>query len=290
MSFPVKRKWAASYDAGVCSVCGQQLAICPLVHALCGVRVLGEKSLADHVVPPLRHQLRGPALRGERALEDRVESVRSGVPSVAGEGGEIIGLREVTESDSPSHSSSFVNSSKSFVGVSTPSSNSVCARSAFPAFASASPSRTGHSLAPLCAAVVTHAASPVHDARNSVACCSQGPTERGPTKGGVSGRAEDLHPVSEVETGVNFRLACRVQGRLLCTPPGGDQDQAPGGAVTPSTRRFLMPNTCHLGADWASGNRWAGGRCVKPHSRGIWVLKGNARARLLADNLDHLSV
>ena len=36
----------------------------------------------------------------------------------------------------------------------------------------------------------------------------------------------------------------------------------------PPTRRFLIPNTCHVGADWASGNRWAGRRCVVPQGRG----------------------
>ena len=35
----------------------------------------------------------------------------------------------------------------------------------------------------------------------------------------------------------------------------------------PSTRRFLLSNSCHLGVDWASGNQWAGRRCVKPHGR-----------------------
>ena len=58
----------------------------------------------------------------------------------------------------------------------------------------------------------------------------------------------------------------------------------------PSTRRFLIPSSCHLGADWASGNRWAGRRCVKPQSRGFGCQKGNARARMLFENLDHLRV
>ena len=33
-------------------------------------------------------------------------------------------------------------------------------------------------------------------------------------------------------------------------------------------RRFLVPYSCHLGADWASGDQWAGGRCVVPRGRG----------------------
>ena len=43
---------------------------------------------------------------------------------------------------------------------------------------------------------------------------SQGPTARRCTKGGVSGPAEDLRPVSEVESGVNFRPAGRVRGQV----------------------------------------------------------------------------
>ena len=39
-----------------------------------------------------------------------------------------------------------------------------------------------------------------------------GPTGRRCTKGGVSGPAKDLRPVSEVEAGVNFRLAGGVRG------------------------------------------------------------------------------
>ena len=37
----------------------------------------------------------------------------------------------------------------------------------------------------------------------------------------------------------------------------------------PSTRRFLVSNSCHLDMDWTSGNQWAGRRCVEPHSRGF---------------------
>ena len=41
-----------------------------------------------------------------------------------------------------------------------------------------------------------------------------GPSGTRRVKGGVSGPAEDLRPVSEVEAGVNFRLAGGVRGRL----------------------------------------------------------------------------
>ena len=51
--------------------------------------------------------------------------------------------------------------------------------------------------------------TPMHDAHNSWSDTGrvQGPTGRRCTKGGVSGPAEDLRPVSEVEAGVNFRPA-----------------------------------------------------------------------------------
>ena len=60
--------------------------------------------------------------------------------------------------------------------------------------------------------------------------------------------------------------------------PGSNQALEPGesGRVRshlPSTRRFLIPNSCHLGADWVSGNQWAGRRCVKPHGRGFGCLR-----------------
>ena len=83
--------------------------------------------------------------------------------------------------------------------------------------------------------------------------------------------------------------------RLQVHFPGGNQAQVPGGtgkvrSHLPSTRRFLVSNSCHLGTDWTSGSQWAGRRCVKPHSRGFGVLKGNARTRMLPANLDHLRV
>ena len=37
----------------------------------------------------------------------------------------------------------------------------------------------------------------------------------------------------------------------------------------PSTRRFLVSNSCHLDTDWTSGNQWAGRSCVVPHNRGF---------------------
>ena len=59
------------------------------------------------------------------------------------------------------------------------------------------------------------------DARNSWSDTvrSQGPTARRCTKGGVSGPAEDLRPVPEVEAGVNFRPAGRVWGQVAGSLP-----------------------------------------------------------------------
>ena len=56
----------------------------------------------------------------------------------------------------------------------------------------------------------------MHDARNSVARRGQGPTRRWCSKGGVSGPAEDLRPVSEVEAWVNFRSTGRSTGASCC--------------------------------------------------------------------------
>ena len=103
--------------------------------------------------------------------------------------------------------------------------------------------------APASFEVVAHVRSPLmHDARNSwsdtgrnarctggllLVCKStshnlevgrQGPTRRRGTKGGVSGPAEDLRPVSEVEEG---RPAV-YGGRLQVHFPGGNQAQVPG--------------------------------------------------------------
>ena len=48
---------------------------------------------------------------------------------------------------------------------------------------------------------------------------------------------------------------------------GGDQDQVPGWSWSRAVT--LDTHSCHLDADWASGNRWAGRRCVVPSGRVI---------------------
>ena len=66
----------------------------------------------------------------------------------------------------------------------------------------------------------------------------QGPTRRKSSKGGVSGPAEDLRPVSEVEAGVNVRPSGGVRGQVAGSLPGRQPGtgtrQVTGGAVTPS--------------------------------------------------------
>ena len=121
------------------------------------------------------------------------------------------------------------------------------------------------------------------------ACC---PTGSLCTKGGVSGPAEDLRPVSEVEAGVNFRPAGAARGRLQVQSPGGNQAQArqgrcghtfppPGGSWYPT--RVTWIRIGHQAIDGLT-------KVCGTARSGIWVLKGNARARTLPENLDHLRV
>ena len=111
--------------------------------------------------------------------------------------------------------------------------------------------------------------SPLHDARNSrcagglsPVCKStsynlevgrQGPTWRRGSKGGVSGPAEDLRSVSEMEAGVNSRPAGGVQGQVAGSlprrQPGTGTRQVRGGVVTPS----LLPEV--PGTQFASPGR-----------------------------------
>ena len=125
--------------------------------------------------------------------------------------------------------------------------------------------------------------------------CSQGPTGRKRVKGGVSGPAEDLRLVSEVEAGVNFRPAGgargQVPGSLLGKQPGTGTRRVRGGVDTPSLHpevlgtRFASPGR---GLDIMQSMGWT--KVCEAALSGIWVLKGNARARMLPANLDHLRV
>ena len=163
-----------------------------------------------------------------RDLEDGIGGVRPGGPATAGECSEAIGLREVLESDS-SHVSRVTNSSDSLVGV----SSHACARAARAVVASASLSCSRVSSSALSAAVGARAVvTPTRDARDSVVsglvarakvhqlqlgCLSQGSCgEEAYQRGRVSGPAEDLRPVTEVEAGVKFSAGRQSAGAGCC--------------------------------------------------------------------------
>ena len=121
--------------------------------------------------------------------------------ATAGESQRIIRLREQHECDFP-----FLGSS-GCVGVD--------ARARASALPAASASLSSSAFPPASLAVVAHAPStPMHVAHNSWSDTVRvrGPTAQGGLKVGVSGPAEDLRPVSEVEAGVNFRPAGSVRG------------------------------------------------------------------------------
>ena len=123
----------------------------------------------------------------------------------------------------------------------------------------------------------------------------QGPTRRQGTKGGVSGPAEDLRPVSEVEAGVNFRPVGGVRGQVAGSiprrQPGTGTRQVRRGVVTP----FLHPEVPGIqfvspgyGLDIRQAMGWT--KVCGTTRSGIWVLKGDARACMFPANLDHLRV
>ena len=124
---------------------------------------------------------------------------------------------------------------------------------------------------------------------------SQGPRGRKRCKGGVSGPAEDLRPVSEVEAGVNFRPAGGVRGQVAGSlprrQPGTGTRRLREGVVTPSLHpevpgiQFVSPGR---GLDIRQSMGWT--KVCGTARSGIWVLKGNARTRMLPENLDHLPV
>ena len=192
---------------------------------------------------------------------------------------------------------------------------SACARDASALPAAAAP-RSWSTVARLSDAVVVHAhASPMHRARNSggtggllpvqrsTSCCLknswsdtfrvQGPTGTKRVKGGVSGPAEDLRPVSEVEAGVNFRPAGVVRGQVAVPwrQPGTGTRQVRRGAVTPSLHpeapgiQFVSPG---YGLNIRQSMGWT--KVCGTAQSGIWVLKGNARTFMFPANLDHLRV
>ena len=193
-------------------------------------------------------------------------------------------------SDFPSLSNS-AHSSNSCLGSST----SACARRV----ASERVCLGSSSLA--VSAAVAHAhTSILHDAcSNSWSADTgrvKGPTGKRGTKGGVSGPADDLRPVSEVETRGKFpagrqctEAGCRFTSRKATKHRY--QEGNGEGVGTPS----LHPEV--PGTQFASPGRGLGIRqsicwtkvCETAQS-GIWVLKGIARTRMFPANLDHLRV
>ena len=156
--------------------------------------------------------------------------------ATAGESEGNTGLPEVIESDFPSLPNSS-HSPNSRLG----SLSSACARRVARCVAAA-PARVCLGSSSSVSAAVAHAhASILHGA--CINSCSdtvrlQGPTGTRRVKGVVSGPAEDLRPVSEVETGVNVRPAGGVRGQVAGSLPGKQPGTGTrnvrGGAVTPS--------------------------------------------------------
>ena len=109
----------------------------------------------------------------------------------------------------------------------------------------------------------------------------------------VSGPAEDLRPVSEVEAGVNFRPAGGVRRQVAVSlprkQPRACARQQRVGVVTPSLHPEVpgiqLPGR-GLGIRQSMG--WT--KVCETARSGIWVLKGNARTRMLPAILDHLRV
>ena len=116
--------------------------------------------------------------------------------------------------------------------------------------------------------------------------CSQGPTGTRRVKGGVSAPAEDLRPVSEVESGVNFRPVagpgcCAVSREATRTRfqevswGCGDTFGPPGGSRYP------------IRVTWT----WICNQAIDGLEEGVLDRKnGDARAHMLPANLEHLRV
>ena len=94
---------------------------------------------------------------------------------------------------------------------------------------------------------------------------------------------------------MNVRPASRVRGQdagSLCRKqPGTGTRQVKGSVVTPSLHpevpgiQFVSPG---YGLDIRQSMGWT--KVCGTTRSGVWVLKGNARARMLPENIDHLRV
>ena len=217
------------------------------------------------------------ALRRLRDLEVGIEDVRAGAPAVAGESSGIIGLHEVSESDSSVHISRVSNSLNSSVGVVV----SACARVASALPAAAAP-RSWSTVARLSDAVVAHAhASPMLRARKSggtgglvpvqksTSYClrnsgsdtvrGQGPTGTRRVKGGVPVWPKICALSQRWRQGQIFGRLAVYGDRLQVHFLGGNRALVPGQtrevwSHLPSTRRFLILCLCHLDRARESGN------------------------------------
>ena len=206
-----------------------------------------------------------PLCVGSAARGDLLEIDGLGKPAhaTACESEENLGFREVS-----------INSSNSSMGVACV--DPAIAAVASPASASSCPCPLASRVA--VAVHARHTVTSMHavTAHNSWSDTGrlQGPTGRRCTKGGVSGSAKDLLPVSEVEAGVNFRpVGCvrgQVAGSLPRRQPGTGTRRVGKGVVTPSLHpevpgiQFVSPGR---GLDIRQS--MAGRRCVKPLGRGF---------------------
>ena len=159
----------------------------------------------------------------------------------------------------------------------------------------ASSASFSRSFAEVVADLASACATSVHESAFNSGLCSQGPRRRKRVKGGVSGPAEDLRPVSEVAAGVNSRPAGgvreQVAGLLPRRQPGTGTRRPRVGVVTPSLHpevpgiQFVSPGR---GVDIRQSMGWT--KVCGTAPSGIWVLKGNARTCMFPANLDHLRV
>ena len=279
----------------------------PGVHEFEGAEFAGaavtDGLMADTIKLPDVYDFEGAEFAGAAATEDQGEELSAA--GVTGESG-IIGLLDVPESD---FSKNLAKSTASDVlTVSRLSSNSSGVSShacvsyldallSAPACAPAALT-AARCVAPLSAVVGLDMHvddSSVHGACNSWSDTGRvkGPTGRRCSKGGVSGPAEDLRPVSEEKAGVNFRPAGRVRGQVAGSLPGrqpGTGTRANKGSVVTPSLHPEVPDS--LSVSPGPGRRirqlmgWT--KVCGTTQSGIWVLKGNARTCMFPANLDHL--
>ena len=199
-----------------------------------------ESGFSGNSADAAAHETAGESTRIAGLLEVREPefSKKAGAAAhaPAGESERNLGLRQVIESHSR------LNSSVGVARVRSASSAAVAPCAA--AVALTCPLASGA----VVAVHARHTVTPMHVAHYSGEACGLLPVQRstsynkgggkGPTgtrssKGGVSGPAEDLRPVSEVEAWVNFRPAGSVRGQVAGSLPG----RQPGAGIRTSKGR-----------------------------------------------------